>query len=127
MPPILVPSSARNYLFHPHSARNYLFKVSSLSTRIRCESCSILKMSMLMIFNINGDNGVENSKDVKWVSLLLTSNIALVNSIEFEQVNAGWAELLKKGVFKNSCFVKLSLWSEILEKYLWRSSFLVKF
>ena len=27
--------------------RNYLFKVSNLSTRIRCESSSILRMSML--------------------------------------------------------------------------------
>ena len=33
-------------------ARNYLFKVSNLSTRIRCESCSISRMSMLTIFNI---------------------------------------------------------------------------
>ena len=31
-------------------ARNYLFKVSNLSTRVRCESCSILRMSMLTIF-----------------------------------------------------------------------------
>ena len=28
-------------------ARNYLFKVCNLNTRIRCESCSILRMSML--------------------------------------------------------------------------------
>ena len=46
------------------------------------------------------------SNDVVLVSLLLTLYIVLVNSIEFEQVNAGWAEPLKKGVFKNSCFVK---------------------
>ena len=50
-------------------ARNYLFKVSNLSTRIRCESCSILRMSMLMIFNINNVNGIV------LVSLLLTVNI----------------------------------------------------
>ena len=50
-------------------ARNYLFKVSNLSTRIRCESCSVLRMSMLTIFNINDVNGVVV------VSLLLTVNI----------------------------------------------------
>ena len=43
MTPILVSSSARNYLFQPHPARNYLFKVSNVSTRTRCESCSILR------------------------------------------------------------------------------------
>ena len=68
----------------------------------------------------------KTSNDVVQVSLLLILYIALVNSVECEQVNAGSAEPLKKGVFKNSCFVKLGLWSEILEKYLWRSSFLVK-
>ena len=35
------------------SARNYLFKVNKLSARIRCESSSILRMSMSTIFNIN--------------------------------------------------------------------------
>ena len=89
MLPILVPSSAKriasqilvivksngrkdfilrvSFSFVP--ARNYLFKVSNLSTRIRCESCSILRMSMLTIFNINDVNGVV------LVSLLLTVNI----------------------------------------------------
>ena len=50
-------------------ARNYLFKVSNLSTRIRCESCLILRMSILMINNINNVSGVI------LVSLLLTVNI----------------------------------------------------
>ena len=50
-------------------ARNYLFEVSNFSTRIRCESCSILRMSMLTMFNINDVNGVV------LVSLLLTVNI----------------------------------------------------
>ena len=50
-------------------ARNYLSKVSNLSTRIMCESCSILRMSMLTIFNITDVN------DVVLVSLLLTVNI----------------------------------------------------
>ena len=41
-------------------ARKYLFKVSnlSISTRIMCESCSMLRMSMLTIFNINDVSGV---------------------------------------------------------------------
>ena len=39
-------------------ARNYLFKVSNLSTRISCESCSVLRTSVLTIFNINNVNGV---------------------------------------------------------------------
>ena len=50
-------------------ARNYLFKVSNLGTRIRSESFSILRMSMLTIFNINNVNGVV------LMSLLLTVNI----------------------------------------------------
>ena len=71
MPPILVPSSAkriatkivviaqlngrkyfiwRDFVASFIIARNYLFKVSKLSTKIRCESCSILRMSMLTIF-----------------------------------------------------------------------------
>ena len=78
MPPILVTSSAKLivsqiliivklngrkyfvlrvlFLFVP--AGNYLFKISNLSTRIRCESCSILIMSMLTIFNIKDVTGV---------------------------------------------------------------------
>ena len=86
MPPILVPFSVKRIatqilviaklngrkdfilrdfviLFVP--ARNYLFKV----TRIRYESCSILRMSMLTIFNINDVNGAV------LMSLLLTVNI----------------------------------------------------
>ena len=54
-------------LFIP--ARNYLFKVSNLRTKTRCESCLILTMSMLTIFNINDVNGIV------LVSLLLTVNI----------------------------------------------------
>ena len=76
MPPILVPSSAKcivsrivvivklngrkdfilRVLFSFFPARNYLFKVSNLSARIRCESYSVLRMSMLTIFNINDVN-----------------------------------------------------------------------
>ena len=54
-------------LFVP--ARNYLFKVNNLSTRITCESCLILRMSMLTIFNIDNVSGVVI------VSLLLAVNV----------------------------------------------------
>ena len=91
MPPILVTSSAKRIatqilvnaklngrkdfilkvfvcdIIHP--SKELLFKVSSLSTRIRRENCSILRMSMLTIFNINDVN------DVVLVSLLLNVNI----------------------------------------------------
>ena len=40
------------------------------------------------------------SIDVGLVSLLLILYIVLVNSIEFEQVNSGWAEPLKKVFLK---------------------------
>ena len=48
----------------------------------------------------------KTSNDAFLESLLLTFYIALVNSTEFEQVNAGCAEHLKKAVFKNSYLVK---------------------
>ena len=50
--------------------RNYLFKVSNLSIRISCESYSILRMSMLTIFNINDVSGVA------LLSLFLTVTIS---------------------------------------------------
>ena len=50
-------------------ARNYVFKVSNCSTGIMYESCSMLRMSMLTIFNINDIDGVA------LVFLLLTVNI----------------------------------------------------
>ena len=50
-------------------ARNYLSKVSNLSIRITCESCLILRISMLTIFNI------KDVSAVALVSLLLTVNI----------------------------------------------------
>ena len=48
---LVIPKSngRKDFIF---TARNYLFKFSNLSTRIRCESCSILRTSMLTIFNI---------------------------------------------------------------------------
>ena len=75
MPLILVPSSAKRiatqilvianlnkrkyfilrvfFVISFVPARNYLFKISNLRTRIRFESCSILRMPILRIFNIN--------------------------------------------------------------------------
>ena len=72
MPPILVPSSAKriatqivviaklngrkDFILRDFvvmsfvAARNYLFKVSTLSTTIRRERCSILRIAMLTIF-----------------------------------------------------------------------------
>ena len=58
------------------------------------------------MFKVNIKDTKKMSNDVVLVSLLLTLYIVLVNSIECEQVNTGCAEPLKKGVFKNSCFVK---------------------
>ena len=46
------------------------------------------------------------SNDIALGSLLLTLHIVLVDFIEFEQANAGWAEPLKIGVYKYSCFLK---------------------
>ena len=105
MPSILVPSSAKRIVtqilviaklneekiifwellfvisFVPE--RNYLFKVSNLSTRMRCESCSMLKMSILTIFNIS------DVDDVVLVFLLCKckhiSNFVL--TVDFEQTN----------------------------------------
>ena len=86
MAPILVPSSAKRiatqvlvitelngkkeflFVISFVPARDYLFKVSNLVTRIMCESCSMLRMSMLTIFIINDVNGVV------LVSLLLSVN-----------------------------------------------------
>ena len=91
MPPILVPSSARRIasqilvIVKLNGRKDFILRVfvcdiirpskklpvqsSNLSTRIRCESCSILRMSMLTTFNINDVN------DVVLMPLLLTVNI----------------------------------------------------
>ena len=89
MPPILVPSSAKSIatqilvIAKLNERKNFIlrvfvcdiicpskeFKVSNLSTRIKCESCSVSRMSMLTIFNIKDVNGVV------LVFLLLTVNI----------------------------------------------------
>ena len=68
-------------------ARTYLFKFSNLSTRIRCESCSILRMSMLTIFNIKDVNGVV------LVSLFQTF-------VDFEQPNVCLVNIEKANIFE---------------------------
>ena len=80
MPPILVPSSAAKriaiqilVITKLNQRKDFILRVfacdlirptkklpvqsNNLSTRIRCESCSILRKSMLTIFNINDVNG----------------------------------------------------------------------
>ena len=91
MPPILVPSSAKRIatqilvIAKLNGRKDFILRVfvcditrpskklpiqsSNLSTRIRCDSCSILRISVLRIFNINDVNGVV------LVSLWLTVNI----------------------------------------------------
>ena len=91
MPPILVPSTAKRIatqilgIANLIQRKDFILRVSvcdiirpskklpvqssNLRTRIRCESCLILRMSMLTIFNINNVNGVV------LVYLLLTVNI----------------------------------------------------
>ena len=119
MPPILVPSSAKRIAtqilviaklnqrkrFYFESflfvilfvrARNYLFRVSNLRTKIRCESCLVLRMSILTIFNINDVNGVD------LVSLLLTKRISnFVLILDFEQVNLCLVHIEKENIFED--------------------------
>ena len=64
-------------------AKNYLFKVSILSTRIRFKGCSILRMSMLMIFNIKDVSGVVSSVFI--VNCKPISNFVLL--VDFEEAN----------------------------------------
>ena len=51
------------------------------------------------MFKVNIKDTKKTSNDVVLLSLLLTLYIVLVNSIELEHVNAGWAEPLKRSVF----------------------------
>ena len=77
--------------------RNYLFKVSNLSTRRRCETCSILRMSVLKIFNINDVNGVV------LVSLFLIVNVfpTFVLIVDFEQANVYLVHIEKANIFED--------------------------
>ena len=58
------------------------------------------------MFKVSKKNIKKTSNDIVLISLLLTLYIVLVNSVEFEQVNAGRVKRFKIDVFKNSCFVK---------------------
>ena len=87
----------------------------SLPTRIieastRAFACSKSAIETLeqgvKLVKVNIKETKKTSNDTLLVSLLLTFYIALGNSTEFEQVNAGCAEHLKKAVFKNSYLLK---------------------
>ena len=71
-------------------ARNYLLKVGNLSTRIRCGNCSILRMSMLTIFNIN-DANIVNCKHI--------SNFVLI--VDFAQANVCLVLIEKTNIFED--------------------------
>ena len=75
-------------------ARNYLLKVSKISTRIRCERCLTLRISMITIFNVNDVN------DVVLVSLLLTVNIFFL-IVDFEQANFCFVHIGKTNIFED--------------------------
>ena len=68
-------------------ASNYLFKVSSLSTKIRYESCLILRLSMLTIFNI------WRRSSVFIVNCEHISNFVFI--VDFEQVNVSLVHIEK--------------------------------
>ena len=78
------------------SVRNYLFKFSNLSTRIRCKSCSILRMSVLTIFNINGVNAVVLSVFI--VNCKHISNFVLI--VDFQQANVYSVQIDKANIFE---------------------------
>ena len=52
------------------------------------------------MFEVKKKGTKKTSNDVVLTSLLLTLYIVLVNSIELEQVNSGYANSLKIGFFK---------------------------
>ena len=112
MPPILVLSSAKRiatqivviaklngrkdfilkgFVISFIPARNYLFRVSNLSTRIRCESCSILRMSMLTIFQRRSSVFIVNCEHI--------SNFVLI--VNFEQANVCLFHIKKSSIFKD--------------------------
>ena len=119
MPPILVPSSVkriatqilaiaklngrnefilRAFLFMISfvPARNYMFKISNLSTRISCESCLILRMLMLTIFNINDVYSQWRRSSVFIVNCKHISNFA-----DFEQANFCLVHSEKADIFED--------------------------
>ena len=76
-------------------AKNYLFNVSNLSTRIRCDS--ILRMSMLTIFNNNDVNGVVLVSF--FINYKHISNFVLI--VDFEQVNVCLVHIEKANIFED--------------------------
>ena len=66
--------------------RNYLFKISSLSTRIRCESCSILRMSTVVLVSL-------------FVNCEHISNFVLI--VDFEQANVCLTHIEKSNTFED--------------------------
>ena len=58
------------------------------------------------MFKVSQKNMKKTSNDIVLISLLLPLYIVLVNSVEFEQVNAGRVKRFKIGVFKSKCFAK---------------------
>ena len=78
-------------------ARNYLFKISNLRTRIRFKSCSILRLSVLTIFNINDANGVVLSVFI--VNCKHISNFVLI--VDFEQANICSVHIEKASIFED--------------------------
>ena len=102
----------RGFVISFVSARNYLFKVSNLSTRIRCESCLILRMSMLTIFNINNVSGVVLG------SLLLTVNFVLI--AHFEQAKVCLVYIEKTHTFedKNGHIIRYAVGLKVLTKFI---------
>ena len=99
MPPILVPSSAKRIaqiviIAKLNGRKGFILKgfvcdvirpskelpvqVNNLSTRIKCESCSVLRRSMLTIFQRRSSAFIFNCEHV--------SNFVLI--ADFEQTNA---------------------------------------
>ena len=67
------------------------FKVSNLSTRIRCESCSILRISMLTIFQRRSSVFIINCEHI--------SHFVLI--VHFEQANVCLVHIEKSDTFED--------------------------
>ena len=86
-------------------ARNYLFKISNLSKRITCESCLILRMSVLTIFNINDVSGVVLVSLFFIVNCEHISNFVLI--FDFEQAKVCLLRIEKTNTFINKLRLNL--------------------
>ena len=135
MPPVLVPSSAKRIstqilvitklsgridfilrgffvtLLVP--ARNYLFKVSNWRAKIRCESCSKLRMKILERYQ-------QRHSCAFIVNCEHSSSFVLI--IEFEQATLCWVHIEKTNSFKNKIgyitryVVVYSVWKKFMNK-----------